>query len=163
MGFIPGADPDNGIVEGIPVAIPPTRPTGTDILIQIAATAVVNFDKHHPDVPVQDYKPKYFPHADGSLTYPPLIKDLLQVHAILVISSALFVFFFRNTFTVVRYIYSGKVPQKALFYVLLGSQVIGFAFPLPTLISIFAERVNCRLWVAKYLRTQVTNTELPHS
>ena len=144
MGFIPGADPEGGITEGIPAAtaILPNGPTGTDFLAKFTATAVINnFGKHYPGVPVHDFDPA---DADGSLVRPSLMKDLLQVHAVLVICSALFVFFFRNTFTVVRYIHSGKVPQKALFYVLLGSQVIGFAFPLPTLISIFADRVNCR-------------------
>ena len=148
MGFIPGADPDDGITEGIPAAtvILPTRPTGIDLLAKFTATPVThNFDEHYPGVSVPDFDPKYFPHTDGSLVSPSLMKDLLQAHAILVICSVLFVFFFRNTFTVVRYIHSGKVPQKALFYVFLGSQVIGFVFPLPTLISIFAERVNCRL------------------
>lgn len=144
MGFIPRVDPEGGITDGIPIAILPVRPTGTD-LAKITATAVIhNFGKHYPGVPVQDFDPKYFPQADGSSTSPSLIKDLLQAHAILVISAALFVFFFRNTFTAIRYIYSGKVPQKGLFYVLLGSQAIGFVFPLPTIISIFAERVNCR-------------------
>jgi len=149
MGFIPGADQERGIADGIPAVttILPTRPTGVDIL----TTAVIHsFDKHNPGVPIHDFNPKYFPHANGSIACPPqmLMSDLLQVHAILVICSALFVFFFRNTFTVARYIHSGKVPQKALFYVFLASQVTGFIFPLPTLVSIFAERVNCRLWVA---------------
>lgn len=146
MGFIPGGDPEDGITDGIPTvtAILPTRPAGVDIL---ATATAQNFDKHHPGVPIHNFNPKYFPHAIGSIACPPqmLMSDLLQVHAILVICSALFVFFFRNTFTVAHYIHSGKVPQKALFYVFLASQVIGFVFPLPTLVSIFAEQVNCRL------------------
>jgi len=140
------------------------QPTGADLLVEVTATVVIhNFDKYYPGMPIGDFKPKYFPLVDGSLVCPPLIKDLLQVHAILIICSALFVFFFRNTFTVIRYIHSGKVPHKALFYVLLGSQAIGSAFPLPTLISTFTERVDCRTWVVNSPPTQSLNTEPRHS
>ena len=165
MGLIPGPDREGGATGDIPpFTVLPTVPSGADLLVRITATAIIrNFDEYYPKMPIQDFKPTYFPLADGSLVCPPLIKDLLRAHAILVICSALFVFFFRNTFTVIRYIRSGKVPQKALFYVLLGSQVIGFIFPLPTLVSIFAERVDCLSWVAKSLVIRMSNTELPHS
>ena len=98
-------------------------------------------------MPIDGFKPEYFPLADGSLICPPLIRDLLQVHAIIIICSALFVFFLRNTFTVVRYIRSGEVPHKTLLYTLLGSQVTGLVFPLPTLISTFTKDANCRTYV----------------
>jgi len=166
MGFIPGVDLEGATTEGIPTTttILPTRPTGLDLLVQVTATVVnSNFDEYYPGVPIDDSKPNCFPLEDGSLVCPPLIKDLLQVHAILIICSALFIFFFRNTFTVVRYIRSGKVSHKALFYILLGSHIIGFVYPLPTLISVFIKWVDCRLWVVKSLVTQVSNVELSHS
>lgn len=151
--------------KDVPAAakILPASLSGTDLLVG-TTDAIVSHDpdKYHPWLPAQDPKLDCIPLADGSLICSPLSKDLLQVHAILAISSALLVFFFRNTFTVVRYVRSGKVPQKALFYVLLGSQVIGFASPLPTIISIFSKRVDCRLWVAKSLAAQISNAELSH-
>lgn len=131
-----------------------------DLLVEITATVLIrDFDKYYPGVPIDDFKPKYIPLADGSLVCPPLIKDLLQVHAILVTCSTLFVFFLRNTFTVVRYIRYGKVPHKALFYILLGSQVTGFVFALPTLISSFSEQADCRTWVVKSLPTRTSKTD----
>lgn len=166
MEFIPGAGLERRVVEGIPATATSlsARPTGTDVLVEVIATAVIrNFDKYYPGVPIDDFKPEYSPLADGSLVCPPLIKDVQQVYTILIISSALFVFFFRNTFTVVRYIRSGKVPHKALFYALLASQVMGFIFPLPTLTSIFAGGVDCRMWVVRSIQAQMSNTELPHS
>ena len=147
MGSIPSSSLESVTTESTPaiVTTPLAQPTGADLLVEVTATVVIrNFDRYYPGVPVEDFKPKYFPLMDGSLVCPPLIKDLFQVHAILIICSALFVFFFRNTFTVVRYIRSGKVSHKALFYILLGSQAIGFTSPLPTLISMFTERVDCR-------------------
>lgn len=168
MGFIPGGGPRGGTNNDFPATsttIPPTRPSETgDLLVQITATVVIrNFSKYYPGESVRGFEPQYTPLADGSLISPPLTRDLVQVHAILIICSALFVFFFRNTFTVLRYIRSGKVPQKALFYVFLGSQVIGFVFPLPALISIFAARAGCRACVAKSPVTQMPNAELPRS
>ena len=161
----------DGITDGIiTVGSPPTstttplaRPTGPDLLVEVTATVVIhNFNKYYPGVSIEDFKPKYTPLVDGSLVCPPLIKDLLQVHAIIIICSALFAFFFRNTFTVIHYIRSGKVPHKTLFYVLFGSQAAGFVFPLPTLISVFNEQVDCRTWVVNSPVTQSPNTELPH-
>jgi len=165
MGLIPGHGLEGITTDHTPATAttPLAQPTGADLLVEVTATVVIrNFDKYYPGVPIEDFKPKYFPLMDGSLICPPLIKDLLQVHAIIIICSALFVFFFRNTFTVVRYIRSGKVPHKALFYILLGSQAIGFVFPLPTLISTFTERVDCRTWVVNSTSTQPPNAELPH-
>lgn len=142
MGLVPSLESET--TSQVPVTAPLARPTGTNVLVEVTATAVINFSKYYPGVPIDDFKPKYSPLSDGSLVCPPLIKDLLQVHGILVIFSVLFDLFFRNTFTVVRYIRSSKVPHKALFYILLGSQVTGFVFPLPTLISIFAKWADCR-------------------
>lgn len=164
MGYIPrvGPHPESATTETSPssATTAPPKPTGPDLLIEVVATVVIrDFSKYYPGVPIDDFKPKYFPLADGSLVSPPLIKDLLQVHAVLIISTALFVFFFRNTFTVVRYIRSGQIPHKILFYILLGSQAIGFTFPLPTLISIFTQHVNCRMWVVKSPQTRMLNTE----
>ena len=148
MEDIPGVALENGMTERIPTTttLSFSRPTRTmDLLVEVTATVLIrNFDKYYPGVPMDSFRPKYIPLADGSLVCPSLIKDLLQVHAILIICSALFVFFLRNTFTAVRYIRSGGVSQKGLFYTLLGSQVAGFVFPLPTLISFFTERADCR-------------------
>jgi len=165
MGSIPGPSLESITTESTPATVttPLAGPTGADLLVEVTATVVIrNFDKYYPGVPIEDFKPKYFPLMDGSLVCPPLIKDLLQVHAILIICSALFVFFFRNTFTVVRYIRSGKVPHKTLFYILFGSQAVGSAFPLPTLISMFTEQVDCRTCVVNSPPTRSPNAKLPH-
>lgn len=154
MGVIPGAGPEGGMANDIPAVamVLPTSLTGTDLLVRITDTVVGHDpDESHPWLPAHDPVLECVPLADGSLICSSLSKDLLHVHATLVICSALLVFFLRNTFTVARYVHSGKVPQKALFYVLLGSQVIGFASPLPIIISIFSNRVDCRLWVVESL------------
>ena len=178
MVFIPGIGLGRRTTEDVSVDLPvptfppagPPRPPGPpgpappDLLVKVTATAVIHdFNQYYPGVPIDNFQPNYSPLPDGSLVCPPLIKDLLQVHAIIIICAALFIFFFRNTFTVIRYVRSSKVPHNALFYMLLWSQVIGFAFPLPTLISVFIEQVDCRMWVVKSLPTQTPNAELPHS
>ena len=150
MGVIHRAEPEGGKPNDIPAVamVLPTSLTGTDLLVRITDTVVSHDpDEYHPWLPTNDSGLECAPLADGSLICSSLSKDLLHVHATLAICSALLVFFFRNTFTVLRYVHSGKVPQKALFYVLLGSQVIGLASPLPIIISIFSNRVDCRLWV----------------
>ncbi|KAL4243540.1 hypothetical protein ABKN59_001109 [Abortiporus biennis] len=128
----------------LPVVTPaPTSSCTTNVLVVISTTIDIPDYYRFYQAPIQDFKPTYYNLPDGSLVGRPLIDDIREANAWLVLIGAMLLFFFTNTIVAVRYVRKGLVKRKGLFYLLLASQLLGVIGSTATLIPFFNQYVSC--------------------
>jgi hypothetical protein len=115
--------------------------------VVVALSTAISIPDYHRfyDQPIREFRPVYRAFPDGSLAAPPLLDDITASYALLLFIGALIMLFLRNTIVSADYIRRGRVKYKALFYVLLVSQLMGFVTFVLSATTYFTDDVNCKL------------------
>lgn len=95
--------------------------------------------------PLDSYRPSYSTLPDGSLLTSVYVDDLSSANSRLFGLSSLLMLGAINVWTCVAYIRRGKIKDKTLFYLLLGSQLLIPACFSALLAPFFLLKVNCTM------------------
>ncbi|KAI0079570.1 hypothetical protein K474DRAFT_1617326 [Panus rudis PR-1116 ss-1] len=113
------------------------------VVVDLSTTIEIPDYRRFYQAPIQSFQPTYTALPDGSLVSPPLLSDISRGSGWLLMLTAIATLFLINTLTSARYIRKGHVKNKALFYLLLCSQILGVLGSIPMIVSFFDSSVNC--------------------
>jgi hypothetical protein len=121
--------------------------------VQLSTSIVIShYSDFYHDVPIASFPgPQYHALVDGSLVAPPLIQATRTSYITLFVAGLLSMLFISNVFTSISYIQRTKrlVQKKALFYILLLSQIMAPISFAMLLVGYFDGQIDCK-WYALF-------------
>ncbi|KAF8213277.1 hypothetical protein K438DRAFT_1706974 [Mycena galopus ATCC 62051] len=122
---------------------PRTTPSPTvAAAIEIFTTVVIPDYFRFYDQPTAQFSPVYSTLPDGSLITPPFVDDLTRSYLSLLVTAMLATLFLRNIIVCFDYLRRAKMKRRALFYLLLSSQLLSMGLA-PLLGSYFSVHLDC--------------------
>ncbi|KIP12582.1 hypothetical protein PHLGIDRAFT_262280 [Phlebiopsis gigantea 11061_1 CR5-6] len=116
------------------------------VIVDLHTTVVIpDFHLYYGDQSIQSFQPPYHALGDGSLVATPFIVDVRGANLLLVIFSALAMFFILNTITAIQFLRRWTVKRMSLFYVLFVSQLLGAVGMLAPLVTYFDQFASCNV------------------
>ncbi|EMD41768.1 hypothetical protein CERSUDRAFT_90344 [Gelatoporia subvermispora B] len=124
---------------------PSCSPTPNVVVIDLYTTLTIPDYSQYYSTPIESFQPTFFALPDGSLIGQPFLSDLRWSNAWLLVTGALTTLFVYNSVLAASYIRRVKVKNRSLFWLLLASQLLAVAAPIPQIVGTFDAGASCTI------------------
>ena len=135
--------PDTNFGLDIYIAAQCTGTTPNKVIINLSTQLSIPDYTFFYHQPIESFTPSFTALPDGSLLAEPFLTDIRVSNMDLLMIGIMLTLFVRNVIVSADYIRRGRVRYKALFYVLLITQLLGLLCFLAKLVPFFIHSTNC--------------------